>query len=89
MFLSLKPYAFSFQRSAAAASPGPASFCCARVLAAPLASEALEQTQEPHNDRAVLQGTMLPVTLGALALSESIAWSLLLLLQRLFCPEKI
>lgn len=54
----------------------------------PPASEALKQPWQPCNDRPELQGTMLPVTLGALALSESIAWSLLLLLQRLFCPEK-
>lgn len=89
MFLSLKPYAFSIHGYAAAASPGLAFFCCVRVSVAPLASEALKQTWEPRNDRAELQGMMLPVTLGALALSESIAWSLLLLLQRLFSPEKI
>lgn len=88
MFLHLKPYAFSFHRYATAASPGPASFCCVRVSVAPLASEALEQTWQPSNNRAELQGMMLPVTLGALSLSESIAWSLLLLLQRLFFPRK-
>lgn len=89
MFLALKPYAFSFHGYAAAAFPGPASYCCVRDLVAPLASEALEKTWEPCNDRAELQEMMLPVTLGALALSESIAGSLLPLLQRPFCPEKI
>lgn len=88
MFLPLKPHAFSCHGYAAAASPGLASFCCVRVSVAPLASETLEQTWQPCNDRTELQGTMLPVTLGALALPESIAWSLLLLPQRLFCPEK-
>lgn len=34
----------------------------------PPASEALEQNWWPYNDRAELQGTMLPVTLGTLTL---------------------
>lgn len=88
MFLPLKPYAFSFHGYAAAASLGLGSFCCVRDSVAPLLSEALEEIWESRNDRAELQGMMLPVTLGALALSESIACFLLPLLQRLFLPRK-
>ena len=73
MLFSLKPYAFSFHGYAAAASPGPASFFCVRVSVAPLASGALKEPWDPCNDRAELEGMMLPVTLGAMAPSESIA----------------
>lgn len=63
-----------------AASHGPASSC--------YCPSGFSSLRGDLNNRAELQRMMLPVTLGVLALSESICQSLLLLLQRLFLPRK-
>lgn len=64
----------------AAASHGPASFCCC--------PSGFSSLRGDLSNRAELQRMMLSVTLGVLALSESTLQSLLLLLPRLFLSRK-